>query len=111
MKRSIELLPQVSFSIMVALSLKPRHGYEIIQQVEADSLSKMHLGPATLYSTLQKLLDAELIEELPAAESSDRRRYYQLTAAGLSALRADVEYYAHIADVSAGRLTKGWTQA
>ena len=34
MKRSIELLPQVSFSIMVALSLKPRHGYEIIQQVE-----------------------------------------------------------------------------
>jgi len=111
MKRSIELLPQVSFSILAALSLKPRHGYEIIQQVETDSMSKMHLGPATLYSTLQKLLDEGLIEELHATESGDRRRYYQLTSAGLTRLRADAEYYAHIAEVSVARLTKGWTEA
>ena len=110
MKRSIELLPQVSFSILMALSLKPRHGYEIIQQVETDSIAKVRLGPATLYSTLQKLLDEGLIEELETA-AGERRRYYQLTPAGWQRLGADTEYYAHVANISAGRLSKGWANS
>jgi DNA-binding PadR family transcriptional regulator len=111
MKRTIELLPQVSFSIMMALSLKPRHGYEIIQQVETDSLAKVHLGPGALYGTLQKLLDEGCIEELPQDDPAERRRYYQLTPLGWERLGADLEYYANIAKLSAGRLAKGWANS
>lgn len=108
MKRNIELLPQVSFSILMALSLKPRHGYEIIQQVEADSSGKVRLGPGALYTTIQKLLDAGLIEELEQTEN-ERRRYYQLSAAGWQRLAEDIEYYQQIVKLSNTRLTPKWS--
>src|SRR5690348_3306105 len=102
MKRSIELLPQVSFSIMLALSLKPRHGYEIIQQVDADSMSKIHLGPASLYVTLKKLIDSKLIEEI-AGDGNERRRYYQLTKKGWQRLHMEMDYYTNITKISKSR--------
>ncbi|HJQ08258.1 MAG TPA: PadR family transcriptional regulator [Candidatus Saccharimonadales bacterium] len=105
MKRTIELLPQVSFSIMLALSLKPRHGYEIIQQVEQDSMSKIRLGPGALYTTLKKLIDNETIEEVNI-DNNERRRYYQLTKKGWQRLNADVDYYTNIAKVSKVRLVQ-----
>ena len=107
MKRAIELLPQVSFSIMMALSLKPRHGYEIIQQVEYDSMSKICLGPGALYTTLKKLIDSELIEEIDV-DNNERRRYYQLTKKGWQRLGADLDYYRNIAGLSKARLTAEW---
>jgi DNA-binding PadR family transcriptional regulator len=36
-RNSTNTLPQVAFSILLALSLKDRHGYELMKQVEADS--------------------------------------------------------------------------
>lgn len=110
MKRSIELLPQVSFSILVALSLRPRHGYEIMQQVEADSLSRIKLGPGTLYTTIQKLVDEGLIEEIEPTEAT-RRRYYQLTPAGWQRLQAESEYYTNVAQLSQLRLNHNGGQA
>lgn len=107
MKRSIELLPQVSFSIMLALSLKPRHGYEIIQQVETDSLSKVHLGPGALYTTLKKLIDDDLIEEVKL-DDNERRRYYQLTNEGWRRLNMEVDYYKNTAELSKKRLAQKW---
>jgi DNA-binding PadR family transcriptional regulator len=110
MKRSLDLLPQVPFSIMVALSLKPRHGYEIIQQVESDSMSKIHLGPGALYTTLQKLMDEGLIEEVDL-DQNDRRRYYHLTKKGWERLNAEIDYYANITALSKARLTQKWGEA
>jgi PadR family transcriptional regulator, regulatory protein PadR len=110
MRRSIELLPQVSFSILVALSLKPRHGYEIIQQVAMDSLSRVHLGPASLYVTLKKLIDDRLIEEIDI-DGNERRRYYQLTKTGWQRLNAEIEYYDNVAKLSKARLAKKWSEA
>jgi DNA-binding PadR family transcriptional regulator len=40
----MKLLPQLSFSILMALSLKPRHGYENMRQVKDDSQGKINLG-------------------------------------------------------------------
>lgn len=107
MKRTIELLPQVSFSIMMALSLRPRHGYEIIQQVEADSVSKIRLGPGALYTTLKKLIENELIEEVDIDQNT-RRRYYQLTKKGWQRLNAEIDYYSNIAEISKVRLVRKW---
>lgn len=107
MKRSIELLPQVSFSILMALSLKPRHGYEIIQQVAADSLSKINLGPGSLYTTIKKLIDDELIEEVDI-DGNERRRYYQLTKKGWQRLSTEADYYINIAELSKIRPLQRW---
>lgn len=91
MKRSMNLLPQISFSILVALSLKPRHGYEIMKQVDEDSLKKIKLGPGSLYTAIKRLSEDGLIEEAP--EIHERRRYYQLTKKGRSRLNDELEYF------------------
>ncbi len=91
MKRSMNLLPQLPFSILMALSLKPRHGYEIMKQVKEDSLNKINLGPGSLYTAIKQLSEEGLIEELP--ESDYRRRYYRLTKKGWQRLNAELAYF------------------
>lgn len=61
------------------------HGYRIMQAVEDRTGGEMTLHPGTLYRTLARLLEQQAIEEvhLPdAADGSDRRRLYRLTAFG-----------------------------
>jgi DNA-binding PadR family transcriptional regulator len=90
---STNRLPQVTFSILFGLSLKPRHGYELMQQVEHDSDGKVRLGPGALYGTIKKLVEANLIEEMPFADDDQRRRHYRLTRKGWNALSAELEYF------------------
>src|SRR5207253_10525456 len=60
-----------------------RHGYEILKDVQAGALGKIRLRPATLYTSLKRLLDAGYIQEVAGPRGSDsRRRYYRLTSAG-----------------------------
>jgi DNA-binding PadR family transcriptional regulator len=87
----MELLPQVSFSILMALSLRPRHGYEVMKQVHEDSLGKIKLGPGSLYTTIKQLSEDGLVEEVEGEDG--RRRYYQLTKKGWSKLNAELEYF------------------
>lgn len=89
--RSKNLLPQLSFSILLALSLKPRHGYEIMQQVKEDSQNKIAIGPGSLYTAIKQLSDEGLIEEVP--EAHDRRKYYRLTDMGKKRLSAELDYF------------------
>ncbi len=75
------------FHILVALADRERHGYGIMQEVEAHSAGKVRLGPGTLYGAIKRMLAAELIEESarrPAARDDDERRrcYYRLTSLG-----------------------------
>ena|ERR1700693_464468 len=92
MAKQYNQLPQVAFSILLALSLKPRHGYQIMKQVHEDSMGKINLGPGALYTSVKLLNEQGLIEELQ--DSSDtRRRYYQLTSSGRAKLNAELEYY------------------
>jgi len=87
------LLPQVTFSILFALSLKPRHGYELMQQIDHDSSGKLKLGPGALYGAIKQLREENFIEELPFEDERERRRYYRLTRKGLNRLNAELEYY------------------
>ena len=43
--------------MLVALTNGDRHGYAIMQDVEASSNGTVRMGPATLYGTLKKLVD------------------------------------------------------
>lgn len=86
-------LGQVGHHILLALAGEERHGYGIMKQVLVDTDGELHLGPATLYTTLKRLLDQKLIEE--SGERTDanlddsRRRYYKLTGAGAKALQEE----------------------
>jgi DNA-binding PadR family transcriptional regulator len=92
MTKQYNQLPQVAFTILLALSLKERHGYEIIKQVAEDSNNKIKLSPGALYSSIKQLLDQKLITEVAKAEDT-KRRYYRLSVKGKSALTEELDYY------------------
>jgi DNA-binding PadR family transcriptional regulator len=80
--------------VLLALSLKDRHGYDILKFVEATSEGRVRLGPGTLYTTLKRMLDVGLISELaepPDPEHDDaRRRYYRLSRRGHAELDSEL---------------------
>ena len=81
------------FHILLSLADQEQHGYGIMQEVLDRTGGKVRLWPATLYGTLKRLMDADLIEESgdrPSAELDDsRRRYYRLTKLGRHVLAAE----------------------
>jgi DNA-binding PadR family transcriptional regulator len=83
------------FQILVSLSDQEQHGYGIMQEVLERTGGKVRLWPATLYGTLKRLIEEELIEESaerPAPELDDaRRRYYRMTPFGRRVLLAESE--------------------
>jgi DNA-binding PadR family transcriptional regulator len=83
------------FHIMLSLASGEQHGYGIMQDVLNCTTGKVHLWPATLYGSIKRLIEAELIEESderPAPELDDaRRRYYRLTPLGKCVLEAECE--------------------
>jgi DNA-binding PadR family transcriptional regulator len=93
-KSFIPLKPQW-FHIMLSLAGGEQHGYGVMQEVLNRSMGKVRLWPATLYGSIKRLIEAELIEESderPAPEQDDaRRRYYRLTPLGKRVLDAECD--------------------
>src|SRR5215472_18317988 len=83
------------FHIMLSLAGGEQHGYGIMQEVLQRTGGKVRLWPATLYGSIKRLIEAELIEESderPEPELDDaRRRYYRLTKLGRRVLDAECE--------------------
>jgi DNA-binding PadR family transcriptional regulator len=83
------------FHIMLSLAGEEQHGYGIMREVLNRTTGKVRLWPATLYGSIKRLIEAELIEESderPAPELDDaRRRYYRLTPLGKRVLDAECE--------------------
>ena len=50
-------LPPATFHILLALATEDRHGYGIIQEVEARTGGELRLSPGTLYRSIQRLLE------------------------------------------------------
>jgi len=92
--RFLPLKPQW-FHILLALAGEEQHGYGIMQEVLERTMGKVRLWPATLYGSLKRMIEAELIEESskrPRPELDDaRRRYYRLTSLGRQVLDAECE--------------------
>jgi DNA-binding PadR family transcriptional regulator len=85
--------------ILTSLLEGPRWGYAIVKDVEA--VSGVHLGPGTLYATLARLEARGLIEGLP---STDRRRPYRITGAGVELVRGRLERMRAVAHAGLSRL-------
>jgi DNA-binding PadR family transcriptional regulator len=78
-------LPAASLHIVLALLAGELHGYALMRRVSELSDGAVQMGPGTLYGTLNRLVDDGLIVETTDRsdrDDSERRRYYELTAAG-----------------------------
>jgi DNA-binding PadR family transcriptional regulator len=95
------LTPAV-FYILLALYGKERHGYDIMRQVHEDSRGQVAMGPGTLYGSIDRMMEAGLVERLPHAHD-ERRIYYRLSAKGKRALQAESKRLARAAQLAATR--------
>lgn len=97
MKHSDEsgLLSPATFYILFALCEGDKHGYVIMQDVQRISDGKFRMGPATLYTNIQRLLQDGLIDLVDHAEGDaevdSRRRYYRLGKTGREALQQELD--------------------
>jgi len=91
--RLLPLTPAVFF-ILFALADGDKHGYAIMQETTKLSEGKFRMGPGTLYTTIQRLLELSLIEEVWEMNDGDkresRRRYYRLTRQGRALLDLEI---------------------
>jgi DNA-binding PadR family transcriptional regulator len=90
--------------ILSSLADGPKHGYALTKDVE--EFAGVRLAPGTLYEALARLESQGLIQ---AIETDDRRRPYQLTAAGATALKAHLDAQRRLTDVGLRRLSVNWT--
>jgi DNA-binding PadR family transcriptional regulator len=112
-KRKLDPLPSAAFHILLALADEDRHGYGIMRQVEEQSCGRMRLGPGTLYSSVQTLLEEKLIEEVDPPRGDDspnaeRRRYYRLSSSGRKLARTEADRLAALLRVArASKIFRG----
>jgi DNA-binding PadR family transcriptional regulator len=103
-KRKLHPLPSAAFHILLALAGEDLHGYGIMRQVAEQTGGRMRLGPGTLYSSIQTLLEEKFIEEVDLREDPklghERRRYYRLTSAGRKLARSEAERLAGLLRVA-----------
>ncbi len=88
-------LPLATFHILLAVADGDRHGYAIIQEVATRTGGEVRLSAGTLYRSIQRMVEQDLIEETAARPSpeldDERRRYYRITLFGLAVARAETE--------------------
>ena len=94
------LTPAV-FHILLALADGPLHGYGIMQSVKRTA--NLEMGPGTIYGSIQRMEDADLLYEVAAAALDDagdkRRRYYDLTTNGRESLENESGRVARLAEL------------
>lgn len=103
-KRRLDPLPSAAFQILLSLAEETLHGYGIMRQVQQQTNGRMRLGPGTLYSSIQALLEDGLIEEVDRSstgeDSDERRRYYRLSSSGRKVARSEAERLADLLRVA-----------
>jgi DNA-binding PadR family transcriptional regulator len=106
-KRKLDPLPSAAFQILLSLAEDDLHGYGMMRQVAEQTDGRMRLGPGTLYSSIQSLLEEKFIEELDSREDAEhgqeRRRYYRLTSTGRKLARAEADRLAGFLRVARSR--------
>jgi len=88
------------FHILLSLAAGPRHGLAVGRDVQQSSTGAIRLWPATLYGSLEELLDLGWIQEIEDADrrpdTSERKRYYGLTRSGRAALDTETRRLADL---------------
>jgi DNA-binding PadR family transcriptional regulator len=83
-----DILTDSTYYILITL-VRPIHGYGIMQEVREFSQGEVTIGPASLYTILKKLQDADLIKL--QQDDEERRKIYTLTFKGKEILKKDIK--------------------
>jgi len=104
-ERQLPLTPVV-LHILLALAdeRQGKHGYAVAREVEELTDGHIRMGPGTLYGSIQRMLDAALIEEAArrgrASEEDERRRYYRITVFGRRVLELELSRLAEVVAIA-----------
>jgi DNA-binding PadR family transcriptional regulator len=100
-------LPPATFHILLALIDQERHGYAIIQDVETRTDGELRMSAGTLYRSVARMVEQELIVEVtkrPSPRQDDeRRRYYRITPFGTAVARAEMARLAQLVRLARAR--------
>jgi DNA-binding PadR family transcriptional regulator len=87
-------LRRVEFHILLSLAVGERHGYGIIQDIEARGETSVP-DVGTIYRALARMVEAGLIEAAARRTAPDtgdeRRNYYRITNAGMRVARSEAQ--------------------
>jgi len=81
------ILTDVAFYILASV-IDENHGYMIMKDIHEFTHQQLVIGPASLYTTLKKLLDASYIERIKTDD--ENAKMYKITPEGLSILQKDI---------------------
>jgi DNA-binding PadR family transcriptional regulator len=94
----------IEFEILLTLATGDRHGYAIIQDIEARSDGALSVETGTLYRALQRLAEEDLVRptDPPRGIENDdeRRRFYSITPAGRRVAAAEARRMASLVDAA-----------
>lgn len=79
-------LTEIGLLVLSQLT-KPVHGYDIMKTIEEDFKGEVIIGPATLYTTLSKLVGLGFCQY----KHVSNKKVYELTALGLQVLTNELE--------------------
>ena len=82
-------LTDTAYYILLSL-IEAKHGYLIMKSIEQMTDNRLSIGPASMYTTIKKLLKAKLIEEIKDKETQNKKTYVT-TENGLHLLQKEVQ--------------------
>jgi PadR family transcriptional regulator len=92
--------------VLRALAWGPMHGFEIVEWIERTTDRSLDLTDAAVYQALYRMERRKLLRaEWGTTENNRRARYYRLTTAGSTHLRAETQRWVEYADTVTGLLT------
>ncbi|MDR7080566.1 DNA-binding PadR family transcriptional regulator [Neobacillus niacini] len=81
-------LTDTAYYILLSL-VDAKHGYLIMQTIEEMTEQRFSIGPASMYTTIKKLLAAELIQLFD--DHDPKRKTYIATEKGIDLLKNEVK--------------------
>jgi len=104
--KTADVLPgTLDMLILKAVSLKPLHGYGVLQRIRQISREAIEIPQGSLYPALYRLEHNDLIiAEWGQSENNRRAKYYSLTAAGRRRLRDETAGWNRLASAIAAAL-------
>ena len=103
MGKTADLLPgTLDMLILKAVSLKPLHGYGILQRIRQISDDALEIPQGSLYPALYRLEHQKLIAaEWGVSDNNRRAKYYTVTVAGRRRLREETAGWNRLASAIA----------
>jgi transcriptional regulator len=105
-EKTVDLLPgTLDMLILKAVSLKPLHGYGVLQRIRQISGDALEIPQGSLYPAVYRLEHQGLIDaEWGVSDNNRRAKYYTLTAAGRRRLREEAAGWNRLASAIASAL-------